>query len=105
MSEIEIVLKELRSVKADMNFLKTVISHNAGTAIQAKWVYKDEAMMITGLKERALMDRTVLRNPNGIFNVSQTGKNIRFWKADLEKYVYEHSTLAAKVISKELKTA
>ena len=102
MAEIDIILKEVKELKSDMKFLRSVIANNAGTAIQAKWVYKDEAMMITGLKERALMDRTILRDPvNGIFNVSQTGKSIRFWKADLERYVYDHSTLSQKDIMKK----
>lgn len=102
MSETAIILRELKKLQDDMKFLKTLIAHNAGAAFQAKWVYKDEAMAITGLKETALMDRqiTVNRknelNKKGIFRISKTGKRIRFYRLDLEKFVLDNSNVNSK---------
>lgn len=99
MSEAALIIRELKKVQEDIKFIKTLIGHNAGAAIQAKWVFKDEAMAITGLKESALMDRQVTcnrkgeLNPKGIFRVSKTGKRIRFYRQDLEKYVRDNSSV------------
>jgi hypothetical protein len=102
MNDYEKLYRKLLDLTQDLKFIKGIINHNSGAAIQAKWVSKQEAIAITGLKERALMDRTVLRDPvHGIFNVSQTGKNMRFWKKDLEQYVLDNSTFSGAFIIKK----
>lgn len=99
MGEAALIIREIKKMQDDIKFLKNVISFNAGAAIQAKWVYKDEAMAITGLKEKALMTRQIITNrkgeanPKGIFRVSITGKKRRFYRPDLEKYVRDNSSV------------
>jgi len=85
------ILNRQMKMEKELKDLKQLLIVKMDMAIKPKWVSKEAAMEITGLKESALMERTVLRKGN--FNVSKTGKEYRFYLKDLENFVLENSTL------------
>jgi hypothetical protein len=107
MAEFEVILRRLERTEKKLNDLTQLITAKLDTVIKPKWVSKDVAMEISGLCERALMDRTVLRDPvNGKFHVNRAGKEYRFYLKDLEAYVLENSTLpGGKLVQMIKKTA
>lgn len=60
-----------------------------------KWLTEPQVMQILNLSKRGVSD---LRRNNKIRASSATGRNFRYYKPDVEKYLYENSTVRKRTV-------
>lgn len=65
--------------------------------VETKWLTEPDTMRILNLSKRAISD---IRRKNLIRVSSATGRNFKYYKADVENYLYDHSEISKRRSSK-----
>ena len=77
-----------RIEKAVIQILEIV--QNERSPIENKWLTEPQVMKILNLTVRGLAE---IRRKNLIRCSSATGRNFKYYKADVEKYLYDYSSV------------
>lgn len=73
-------------------------SLNTRAIVHDKWLTEPQVMEILNLTKRAMRD---IRKKNQIRTSSATGRNFKYYKADVEHYLYDHSVIKKRTCTKK----
>ena len=89
MSDIQVQLDRIE--KTTNKILETLAIERS--PIDTNWLTEPQAMQILNLSKRGLAG---IRRKNLIRCSSATGRNILYYKSDIENYLYDHSAIDKK---------
>lgn len=76
--------KAWKSLKDDLDFIKTMLKVALAKAGNTKWIFEDEVMVLTRLKKSSLQK---LRRTDVFRSRTVTGKKILYLRSDVMAYV------------------
>lgn len=70
--------------------LDSVDNNNAVNSLNEKWLTEPQVMSLLNLTKRGIK---TLRLSNKIRTSSATGRNFKYYRADVENYLFDHSAV------------
>ncbi len=83
MSTITFESPAYKSLKDQLDAMQTMLKVVCARASVSKWVFEDEAMLLTGLKHKSLWK---LRATDVIRSRTVTGRKIQYLRSDINAY-------------------
>ena len=93
----------MKTIEARLDHIEKMLSlildgmETTSNPIVDKWLTEPQVMKILNLTKRAMKD---IRRKNEIRTSSATGRNFKYYKPDVERYLYDNSIVKKRTSAK-----